>query len=138
MTALLDWAPPDGVEVLIAWLTPLGETRDDRPSGAVLPYRMVHRLGGPDDRLTDHGTYSIHTFAASRAQAQAEAMKTHRRLQLLAGQFAGQEKVTISTGVVQADNVITIEGPVWQQWVNDNSIHRFVGTYRVDLRYVAA
>lgn len=139
MTAMFSWAPPDGVELLIKWLTPLGEVRDDRPSGAVLPYRMVTRIDGDDDRLTDKGVYSVHTFAASKPVAQEEALLTHRRLQYLAGQFADQQKVTLSDGrVVQADNVVTTEFPKWEQWDELNTLHRFVGTYRVDLRFVAA
>jgi hypothetical protein len=131
--------PPDGVEVLIVWLNELGETRDVRPTGATLPYRMVKRLPGSDDQLTDMGQYSVHTFAATKEQAQTEAMLTHRRMLLLAGRFTGQQKVTISDGqVVQVDNVVVVEPPEWVQWVEDNSIHRYVATYRVDLRYVAA
>lgn len=138
IAAVLDWAAPDGVEVLITWLNELGETRDERPSGAVLPYRMVSRLPGHDDRLTDMGHYSVHTFAATKAEAQAEAALTHSRLLLLAGRFVGQQKVTISNGqIVQADDVSVFEPPHWVQWVEDNSIHRYVGTYRVDLRYAA-
>lgn len=139
MTAMVDWAPPDGVEVLIKWLSPLGEVRDDRPSGAVLPYRMVTRIDGDDDRITDKGVYSIHTFAATKPAAQAAAMQTHRRMLYLAGQFVDQQKVTLSDGrVVQADDVLTPEHPKWEQWDQLNTLHRFVATYRVDLRFVAA
>lgn len=135
---LVAWGPPDGVEVLIEWLKPLGEVRDDRPTGAVLPYRMVHRIDGPFDGLVDKGVYSIHTFAATKAQAQAGASDTHRRLEYLVSRFSGQQKVAISGGrEVQADNVITVEYPHWIQWVGDNSIHQFVGTYEVHLRIMA-
>jgi hypothetical protein len=138
VTAMIDRAPPDGVEVLIKWLSPLGEVRDERPTGAVLPYRMVNRIGGGSDRIVDRGTYSIHTFAATKELAQAASIDTHRRLFLLAGQFQDQQKVTLNSGqVVQADDVICDEFPVRQQWVKDNSIERFVGTYTVPLRYVA-
>src|SRR4051812_35740020 len=98
MTAMLTWSPPDGVEVLITWLSPLGEVRDERPTGAVLPYRMVHRLDGPFDGLVDKGIYTIHTFAATKEKAQAEAVKTDLRVCYLVGQFTGQQKVTISGG----------------------------------------
>ncbi|MBF4194670.1 hypothetical protein MHAEM_21631 [Mycolicibacterium phlei] len=136
---MYDWAPPDGVEVLIKWLSYLGETRDARPSGEVLPYRMVHRIDGGDDGITDSGEYSIHTFAAKKPEAQEEAMKTHRRLYALAGRFAGQQKVALDSGlIVVADDIETIEGPRWVQWDDRNSIHRYVGTYRVDFRFVAA
>lgn len=136
---LVSWSPPDGLEVLITWLGILGEVRDDRPTGGVLPYRMVNRISGPFDGLVDHGLYSISTFAATKALAQSESELTHRRMEYLVGQFTGQQKVVISGGrEVQADNVETVEYPFWTQWVQDNSIHRFVGTYRVDLRIMTA
>ena len=139
MTDLLPWEAPDGVEVLIEWLSFLGETRDDRPSGAVLPYRMVNLIDGTDDGLVERGLYSIHTFAATKPLAQEAAKLTHRRMGYLVGHFAGQQRVTISNGrEVQADNVVTVELPHWQQWDQQNSLHRFVATYRVDLRFVAA
>ena len=137
--ALSPWAPPDGAEVLIAWLSELGEVRDERPNGAVLPYRMVHDLGGPSDRISSNSAYSIHTFAADRAVAQAEAMETHRCMLLLAGQFAGQQTVTLNSGqVVHADDVQVMETPHWEQWIKDNSIHRYVATYRVAFRFTTA
>lgn len=138
MTSLISWSPPDGVEVLIAWLLPLGEVRDERPTGGVLPFRMVSRISGPFDGLVDLGVYTVHTFALTKAQAQAEAVLTDRRINYLVGQFQGQQKVTISGGiVVQADNVVTVEYPHWQQWDELNTIHRYVATYRVDLRILA-
>lgn len=136
---LLPWAPPDGTEVLIKWLEILGEVRDERPSGAVLPYRMVHDLGGPSDRISSRCSYSVHTFDLTKAQAQAEAMDTHRRILLLAGQFTGQQQVVLDNGqVVYADDVEIIEHPHEVQWVGDNSIYRYVGTYRIPLRFAAA
>lgn len=136
---MVPWTVADGTEVLIAWLLPLGETRDDRPTGAVLPYRMVHRIDGPFDGLVDKGVYSVHTFALTKPAAQAEAELTHRRMEYLVGQFTGQQKVTISGGrEIQADKVKTVEYPRWIQWVPDDSIHQFVATYEVHLRIMAA
>lgn len=136
---LVSWGPPDGLEVVITWLEVLGEVRDDRPTGAVLPYRMVSRISGPFDGLVDMGLYSVHTFAATKALAQSESEQTHRRMEYLVSRFAGQQKVVISGGrEVQADNVETVEYPFWTQWDANNSIHRFVGTYRVDLRIMTA
>lgn len=135
---MVPWTVADGTEVLIEWLKPLGETRDDRPTGAVLPYRMVHRIDGPFDGLVDKGVYSIHTFATKKEDAQEESTLTHRRMEYLVSQFSGQQKVVLGSGrEVQADNVVTVEYPRWVQWVGDNSIHQYVGTYRVDLRICA-
>lgn len=138
MTAYLDWAPPDGVEMLIEWLKPLGEVADERPTDAVLPFRLVHGLPGTDDRLVEEGHYAVYTYAATKPGAQAEAALTHRRVLLLSGNFIGQQPVTISTGTVFADNVVTIQRPHWDQWLSDNSMHCYKAIYRMDLRFIAA
>lgn len=134
----LPWTLPDGMEVLITWLTPLGPTEDEKPDNSPLPFRMVNKIIGTDDELTEAGHYSVHTFAADKPTAQTEAQATHDRMLYLVSRFTGQQPVTLESGlVVQADNVKVIETPHWIQWVDDNSIHRFVATYQVDLRYIA-
>jgi hypothetical protein len=98
---------------------------------------MVSRIDGPFDGLVDRGVYSVHTFAATKTQAQDEGTLTQRRMEYLAGQFSGQQKVTISGGrEVQADNVVTLEYPRTVKWADD--IWDAVATYRVDLRITAA
>jgi hypothetical protein len=134
---MVPWTVADGVEVLIKWLTPLGETRDKRSAGDVLPFRAVGRIDGPFDGLVDKGVYSVQTYAATKIQAQDEGTLTQRRMEYLVGQFTGQQKVTLSDGrEVQADNVVTIEYPRVMKWTDD--IWRAVATYRVDLRITAA
>lgn len=136
---MVAWVTPDGVEVIIEWLTPLGETRDDRPTGAILPYRMVEGGDGPFDGLVHKGVYTVHTFALTKQDARDQAWRTQRRMEYLVGQFTGQQKVTLSDGKeVQADNFATVEYPHHVQWVADDSIYRYVATYRVDLRIMAA
>lgn len=131
----IPWLPPDGTEMLIKWLIPLGEVSDDRPNDDVLPYRMVTDLGGPSDRVSSKCLYSVDTFAADKPTAYTEAMVTHGRILLLGGQFVSQQKVTLSNGQeVIADDVEVVEMPHWVQWVKDNSIHRYVATYRIPLR----
>ncbi|WPH57641.1 hypothetical protein [Mycobacterium phage WXIN] len=141
MTELYEFAPPDGVEVIIEWLSALGiEVRDERPAGAPLPFIMVHDLGGPDDGLVSKGVYSIHVFAETKPDAQALSMQVMRRLRLLARPFGGQQQVTISTGDVYVDNVSVVERPREVELLDSGlprSVYRYVGTYRVELRYAA-
>lgn len=54
------------------------------------------------------------------------------------GQFSGQQRVLVGGREVHADNLVTTEYPRPIQWVADDSIWRYAGTYRVDLRIVAA
>ncbi len=129
---MTEWTTPDGVELLIEWLSPLGETRSQRPAGAPLPFRVVRRIGGGDDGLTDRGVYSVHTLATTEAEAQSEAMKAHRRILSLAGRFGGQQPVN----GVYVDRVQTIEGPEPVDLVE--GVARSVGTYRIDLRINAS
>lgn len=137
---MVPYTVPYGVGAVIAWLTPLGETRDDRPTAGVLPFRMVERIDGPFDGLVDKGVYTVHTFAKTKPEARAEAWKTQGRMEYLVGQFSGQQRVTMSDGTeVMADNVATVEFPRYVQWTaDDTTIYRYVATYRVDLRIVAA
>ncbi|MBO0676785.1 hypothetical protein JRC04_04835 [Mycolicibacterium sp. S2-37] len=139
---LLAYIPPDGVEALIEWLKPLGEVTDARPNGAPLPYRVVRRVpGGTSDRISDTGLYTVHTFAADKLTAQEESILTHRRMLYLAGQFTGQQEVTLHDGrVVRADDVVADEWPHEVKWVEDgipSQIYRFVANYRVTFRYIA-
>lgn len=139
MTDLLPYTVPDGTEVLITWLEPLGEVRDVRPNGGVLPYRMVNMLPGPGDDLTSTCIYSVHTFALTKAECQQEADDTHRRIMLLNSPWTGQAQVVLDSGqVVYVDDVDVQEWPHEEQWAKDNSIYRYVGSYKITLRITAA
>lgn len=118
----------DGTEILIVWLSELGEARTERPTGAPLPFRTVRRIGGGDDDLTDRGLYSVATFATTETAAADEGMNTHRRTLAL----GGQTPVTLSTGAVYVDDVVVIEHPVTMKWADN--VYRSVGTYEVALR----
>lgn len=142
MTELLDYEPPDGVEVLVQWLKTLEwngqivECRDTRPINAPLPFILVRRVGGPDDGWTDHGRYTVQCFAAKDSDALALARTVHRRVRLLAGKFVGQEKVTTSSGDVYADNVVTREGPRPLDVLdNGGGIFRYTMMYDIPFRY---
>lgn len=138
MTAQIPWAAPHGAKVLIQWLTPLGEVRQSRPSGAILPYRRVMRIGGSADQLCDNGLYSVSTFAGDEAQCADEAQKTHNRILLMAGHFTSQAKITMPDGsVVQVDDVRVMELPIPVDYGDDTPWFRQTGTYHIDLRIVA-
>lgn len=145
---ILPYSAPDGAEVLIAWISPLGETRDERPSGAVLPFRQIHRIGGGDDGLVDHGLYSVSTFNSDSNSAQTESWITHRRILLLGPNRFGyvpQQHVTLTSGqVVQCDSIRVIEAPKEVDY-SEGAGHqasapysRFTATYEISLRFVLA
>jgi hypothetical protein len=140
MTVLFPWVAPSVSELVVAWLLPIGAANSasvERPTGAILPFRMVNRVASRDDKVTDNSTVSVHTFALTMTEAESEAMLTHRRMLALGPPLAPQQMVTISTGVVYADCVESSQGPVWIDY-EDNQIRRFVARYEIDLRFVAA
>lgn len=145
MTILLDRMPPDGMEALVVWVGGLGtETRANRPPGAVLPYYMITRPAVTDDKITESGTYRVHSFAGASGTTSAllaandASYLAHRRVLVFGPPFAPQQSVTLSNGkVVQCDGVSTLLGPTREQYTEDNSIERFVADYKIDWRFVA-
>ena len=124
-----------GIEVLIQWLTPLGEVGPQRGPGAALPFRMVQRVAGTDDKVVDSGIYQVDTFAATIEEAERQALITHERMLKLGPPLAPQQRVTLSTGVkVWVDSVTTSQSPTWLQFTEAAPISRFVARYSVDIR----
>lgn len=132
--------PPDGEELLLAWIGHLAEARTERPTGNVLPFIMVRRIGGPITETMDRGQYSIQTFAGTRPEARAKALEVHRRIQLLANGATGQHSVDISTGTTWVDEVTVNEFPHEVDYLDNrlpSTIYRFIGTYQMHLRLQA-
>lgn len=138
---LLPWYPPSVSELVIVWLRPLGDANGvglDRPSGGVLPYRMVTPVAGDDDKITQTSIVSVHTFGTDMDTAEAAAQITHQRMLLLGPPLVVQQPVTLSSGAtVMADSVTTKLIPTWVDY-EDNVIRRFVARYEIDLRFIAA
>lgn len=137
---LYNYSAPDGVELLVTWLIDLeGDVGPQRYAGQGLPYRWVSDApGGVDDKVTEQSTFSIHTFAADYWTAREHARITHRRMLALGPPMAGQQRVTLAGGrTVFVDGVDVAEPPTWQDY-GDNTIHRFVARYTIDLRFQAA
>lgn len=123
-----------GIELLINWLKPLGEVGAVRLPGAPLPSRLVQRVAGSDDKITDSGIYQVDTFAATFDQCESEALRTHQRMLYLGPPLAAQSRVQISTGIVFVDSVTTSQSPVWVQFTDAAPLVRFTARYAVDIR----
>lgn len=134
--ALYPYSTPDVVELLVTWLMPLdGDSGPQRYAGQSLPYRWVSATGGIDDRVTEQSTVSIHTFADEFWTAREQARITHRRMLALGPPLSDQKRVTLAGGrTAFVDGVTTDELPTWQDY-GDNTIHRFVARYTIDLRF---
>lgn len=124
-----------GIELIIEWLSPLGEVGPQRGPGAALPFRMVQRVAGTDDKVVDSGIYQVDTFAATFEAAEQQALLTHERMLTLGPPLAPQQRVTLSSGVVVfVDSVTTSQSPTWLQFTEAAPISRFVARYSVDIR----
>lgn len=124
-----------GIELIIQWLAPLGEVGAQRGPGAPLPYRMVQRVAGSDDKVVDSGIYQVDTFAATFDDAEHQARLTHERMLRLGPPLAAQQRVTLADDtVVFVDSVTTSQSPTWLQFTDAAPIARFVARYSVDIR----
>lgn len=144
MTVLLDRRAPDGFEALVIWLTAIGESRANRPPGAVFPYYMVTRPSVVNDQITETGIYRVHSFAVETGGDSAlygaykASMLADSRVLALAPRFGPQQPVTMSSGlVVYSDGVSTKLGPTHEKFTEDGSIERFVADYEIGWRLLA-
>lgn len=124
-----------GIELIIQWLSPLGEVGAVRGPGAALPFRLVQCVAGSDDKITDSGIYQIDTFAATFDAAETQARLTHERMLRLGPPLAPQQRITLVGGaVVFVDSVTTSQRPTWLQYTDAAPVSRFVARYAVDIR----
>lgn len=124
---------PEAEDVVVAWLTPLGATSVERPAGDSLPFRMVTRVAGADDKVTDAAVVDVDTFASTRGGALTAAKAVHRRMISL----MPDDEITLPSGeVATVDRVRTDHGPIYVPWSADQSIKRYVARYIIDLRMV--
>lgn len=125
---------PSAAEVVITWLSELGEVGPERPAGSALPFRWVNVVAGSDDKVTERLIVSVHTFASTFEAAEVEARRTHQRMLALGPPLAPQQTVTLFDGsTARADSVSTSQSPIWSDY-GDNTINRFVARYTVELR----
>lgn len=137
MTDFVQYELPDMTEVLIKHLSPLGEVRDSRPSGSILPFRMVQGHGGTATDFEGQPRCTVHTFAATDEDAQVEAMKTDRRIMILASRFAPKVPVILDDGrEVWIDRIKVHESQHKRLYVEDESLIRWMAIYEFEHRII--
>jgi hypothetical protein len=145
VSAPLRWMPPSVTEFVIVYLgnqfgaTTVGAERPvTTPANpSPLPYRMVNRVSGHDDKVFESSIVSVHTFADNMEDAEAAAYVTHSWMLALGPPLVGQTPVTISNDqVVMADCVETMQSPIWVDY-EDTNLRRFVARYEIGLRFVS-
>lgn len=127
-----------GIELIIAWLSPLGAVGAQRDTAGPIPFRLVECVAGADDKITDSSIYQVSTFAATLDAAETEAFKTHDRMLRLGPPLAAQQRVTLVGGAkVFVDSVTTSQRPLWVAFAESSPVERFVARYLVDIRLPA-
>lgn len=121
-------------EFLVTYLQPVspGNIRVDMGTQPVLPFVMLARVAGGDDRITDRPIVDIHVFHSTRALASTAAAQMHSMMRALNSKVA----VTISTGTKTIDRVLTLHGPSYLKY-EDETLKRYVARYEVESRLTA-
>lgn len=124
-------SPPDVEDVVVAWLTPLGTASVERPAGDDLPFFMVTRVDGDDDKVWDYAVVDVDVFAADRNTANLVARTAHRRMISV----LPEDEITLSDGSKTGiDRIRTDHGPKYVDWDVD-TMQRYVSRYFIDLRF---
>lgn len=140
MTEILNEAPDDAEEVVIAWLTPLRRSAQTRRSGDPLPFTLVTCVAGTEceEEFYADDVVSVHTLcdkALGEDNAKDEADATHQRMLLLARYLPD---VLLTDGrIATLDYVKVFQRPRWEPY-GDDQILRKVGRYTLGLSYVTA
>lgn len=137
MTEVLDEAPDDAEEVVIAWLQPLRRTSNTRKSGEPLPSTLVCHIAGEEVDGYADAVVSVHTFCdkdLGEDAAKEECELTHRRMMLLARYL---EDVVLTDGrIATIDYVKVFEMPKFVEYGDDQILQK-IGRYALGLSYVA-
>jgi len=137
---ILNEAPDDAEECVIAWLNPLRRSAQTRRSGDPLPFTLITHITGTEDLDCGYAddVVSVHTLcdkSLGEDNAKNEADATHRRM-LLLGRYLPD--VVLTDGrVATIDYCDVFQRPRWEPY-GDDQILRKVGRYRLGLSYVTA
>lgn len=139
---LLDREPPPGVRFIMAWLSALegGCGAEREPSVDPLPFTLIQRYDGYEDRVTDVGFYQLdHLAKAVDGKTAYTACEEYSRLckrrMLYLRDHTWTEVNVPGWGLATADLVKCRETPHEEPYADPNIV-RMVARYRVDLRLV--
>lgn len=135
---MLNEAPEDIEEVLVAWLSPVHPTAITRPIGDPLPFIVIRHIDGTesvDEGTADH-LVTIRTFcekALGDVAARDACNLTHRRMLKLAHELPD---VPLANGRNASIDYVTVtESPRWDEYADDQVLVKRA-RYQVGLSYV--
>jgi hypothetical protein len=127
----------DTEELVVAYLASLnpGSVGVEMPTVPVLPFVLVSRVAGGDDRITDRGMVQIEVFDSSRDGANSLARQMHSMIQ----QWTAKVGVTLASAgrPVYIDRIETVQGPHWQPYQDEN-LKRYLARYEVVSRITSS
>lgn len=137
---LCDREAPPGARFLRTWLLPLGGAGTERLAGDPLPFTVIQRYEGFQDRYTDFGYYQLdHLAKAADGKTAYTACDDYARLCLRRVMYLADcpwtEVDVPGWGLASVDLVRCEESPHPEPY-SDTSIRRQVSRFRVDLRLV--
>lgn len=143
MTVLLnEYQAPPGVSFLRAWLGPLGGAGARRAQGESLPFTLIQRYDGHEDRVTDVGYYQLdHLAGAASGKSAFTACDEYARLCTRRMTYLRDHPWTEVTvpgwDTITADFVECVEAAHDPGFpYTETGIERLVSRWRVDLRLV--
>lgn len=124
-------SPPDVEDAVVQWLSVLGTASTERPAGEALPFFMVTRVGGDDDKIWDYPVVDVDVFHTDRNSANLAARTAHRKMLSL----LPDDEITLYDGSkATVDEVCTEHGPKYVDWDVD-TMQRYVMRYQLMLRF---
>jgi hypothetical protein len=122
----------DHEEMLVGYLQPIspGNVSAEMPNDPDLPFVLVTRLSGGDDRITEFAIMEISVFHNSRSSASSSARSMHSMMLNLKPSTLG----LAAGGVpVRIDRVSTIHGPSWMDY-RDENLRQYTARYVIESR----
>lgn len=122
----------DTEELLVNYLQSIspGNVAAEMPNQPNMPFILVARASGGDDKVTDFAIVEISVFHTSRVLASAAARLMHTKMLALRPTTVG---LVVAGSPVRIDRCSTIHGPAWMDYQNEN-LRRYTARYVVESR----
>jgi hypothetical protein len=109
----------------------IGTASVERPAGDALPFFMVTRVDGDDDKVWDYPVVDVDVFNVDRNTANLVARTAHRKMLSL----RPDDVISLpGGGTASVDEVCTEHGPRFVDWELD-TMQRYVMRYQIMLRF---